>query len=284
VFHQDQGIITYKKGIINLQIIDFQYFNFRLFYSHTLTKAIPMKKEKSISGLYGLIFLSFFIFQDLTLYSQTAVPDSSLKTRAQEFQKIVDHDRISAQRWWYGWLAGYSAATAGQGIVYFSTDEKATRQDMALGAATTFLGAAGVLITPIVPRKASFQSHDIQPNDSSQMLFDITSSEEMLKEIAKKEAEGRSWKIHAVTGAVNIGSGLITWLGFKRSVRAGLVNFAINTVITEAQIWTQPVRAIKDYQNYCTNNATSSIPHSLKPERKWYLCSYPCGFVLRLDF
>jgi hypothetical protein len=284
VFHQDQGIITYKKGIINLQIIDFQYFNFRLFYSHALTKAILMKKEKNISGLYGLIFLSFFIFQDLILYSQTSVPDSLLKTRAQKFHKIVDHDRISAQRWWYGWLAGYSAATAGQGIVYFSTDEKATRQDMALGAATTFLGAAGVLITPIVPRETSFQSRDIQPNDSSQMLFDITSSEEMLKEIAKKEAEGRSWKIHAVTGAVNIGSGLITWLGFKRSVRAGLVNFAINTVITEAQIWTQPVKAIKDYQNYCTDNATSSIPHSLKPERKWYLCSYPCGFVLRLDF
>jgi hypothetical protein len=243
-----------------------------------------MKKGSSNTGLIVIFFLSIFIFRDLPLYSQISDQDTLRHAQSSEFQSVVDHDRKSAQSWWYGWLAGYSAATAGQGIVYFSTDEKATRQDMALGAATTFLGAAGVLITPIVPRETSFQSRDIQPNDSSQMLFDITSSEELLKEIAQKEAEGRSWKIHAVTGAVNIGSGLITWLGFKRSVRAGFVNFAINTVITEAQIWTQPVKAIKDYQNYCTDNATSSIPHSLKPERKWYLCSYPCGFVLRLDF
>jgi hypothetical protein len=243
-----------------------------------------MNKENSISGLFVLIFLNFFIFQDLPLYSQTSTPDSLRNIRLQEFQKIVNHDKISAQRWWYGWLAGYSAATAGQGIVYFSTDEKTTRQDMALGSATTLLGAIGVLITPIVPRKSSYQNPDIQANDSSQGYFAIANPEKLLKEIAQKEKEGRSWKIHAVTGVVNIGSGLITWLGFKRSIGAGLVNFAMNTAITETQIWTQPVKAIKDYQNYCSNKTTSSLPHNLKPEIKAYLCSYPGGFALRLDF
>lgn len=243
-----------------------------------------MKKGSSISGLYGLICLSLFIFQDLTLYSQTLNPDSLRNITSQEFQTIVNHDKLSAQRWWYGWLAGYSAATAGQGIVYFSTDNKATRQDMALGSATTFLGAIGVLITPIVPRKSSFQNPDSQINDSIQWHFDTANPGYLLKQIAQKEKEGRSWKIHAVTGVVNIGSGLITWLGFKRSIKAGLVNFAFNTIITETQIWTQPVKAIKDYQNYCGYNTTSSIPQNLKPEKKWYLCSYPAGFSLRLDF
>jgi hypothetical protein len=243
-----------------------------------------MKKENSISGLFALIILCYFIFQDLPLFSQQPNPDSLRNNWSQEFQKIVNHDRKNAQGWWYGWLAGYSAATAAQGIVYFSTDEKATRQDMALGSATTFLGAIGVLIMPIVPPKSSFQIPDIHANDSNQAFIDIANSEQLLKEIAQKEKEGRSWKIHAVTGAVNVGSGLITWLGFKRSLVDGLVNFAINTVITETQIWTQPVRAIKDYQNYCSNNITSSIPHNIKPEKKWYLSSYAAGFSLRLDF
>lgn len=243
-----------------------------------------MKKEKSISGLFGLVLLSYFIFQDLPLFSQESNPDSLRNIWSQEFQKIVNHDKITAQRWWYGWLAGYSAATAAQGIVYFSADEKSTRQDMALGSATTLLGAIGVLVTPIVPRKSSFKNRDIQTNDSLFGYIDIASSENLLKEIALREKAGRSWKIHAVTGAVNIGSGLITWLGFKRSIGAGLVNFAINTVITETQIWTQPVKAIKDFQNYCGNNTISSDLHNLKPEKKWYLCSYPAGFTLRLDF
>jgi hypothetical protein len=243
-----------------------------------------MKQGNSISGLFVLISLSIFIFLNMPIYSQTTDPDSLRNTWSQEFQKVVNHDRISAQRWWYGWLAGYSAATAGQGIVYFSTDEKATRQDMALGAATTLLGAAGVLLTPIVPPKSTYNITDIQTNDSTNAYFDIANSEKLLKEIARREKEGRSWKFHAVSGAVNIGSGLITWLGFKRTIMDGLLNFALNTVITEAQVWTQPVKAIKDYQDYCGNNATSSIPHILKPERKWYLCSYPSGFSLRLDF
>ena len=242
-----------------------------------------MKKENSNSVLFGLIFLSYFIFQDLPLFSQESKSDSLRNIRSQEFQKIVNHDKVNVQRWWYSWLAGYSAATAAQGIVCFSADEKATRQDMALGSATTLLGAIGVLITPIVPRKSSFQNRDIQINDSGQGYIDIANSDKLLKEIAQNEKEGRSWKIHAVTAVVNIGSGLITWLGFNRSIRAGLVNFAINSVITETQIWTQPVRAIKDYQNY-GYSTTSSIPHNLKPEKKWYLCSYPGGFVLKLDF
>ena len=75
-------------------------------------------------------------------------------------------------------------------------------------------------------------------------------SEEMLKEIAEREKEGRSWKMHALTGAVNLSTGLITWLGFKRSVWDGLEIFALNTAVTELQIWTQPTRAIKDYKNY----------------------------------
>lgn len=243
-----------------------------------------MKKKNSISGLFGLIFLSFFIFLDLPLSSQELIPDSLSNIQPQEFRRIVNHDKMGAQRWWYGWLAGYSAATIGQGIVYFSTNEKATRQDMALGSATTFLGAVGVLITPIVQRKSSIHNPDIQPNDSTQNYFDIVNPEKLLKEIAHKENEGRSWKMHAVTGAVNICSGLITWLCFNRSIRDGLVNFAINTVITETQIWTQPVKAIKDYQNYCGNRTITSVTNNLKPERKLYLCSYPAGFALKLDF
>ena len=243
-----------------------------------------MKQGNIFSGISIFIFLSIFIFRDMPLYCQTTDPDSLSNVWSQEFQKVVNHDRKSAQRWWYGWLAGYSAATAGQGIVYFTTDEKATRQDMALGAATTFLGAVGVLLTPIVPPKSSYEVPDIRASDSVNVYFDIANSEKLLKEIAQREKEGRSWKFHAVSGAVNIGSGLITWLGFKRSLMDGVVNFAINTVITETQIWTQPVRAIKDYQKYCGNNTTSSIPDNIKPERKWYLCTYPSGFSLRLDF
>ena len=212
-----------------------------------------------------------FIIQFLPLSGQDAISDSLIDERLQDIHKLLDQDRINAQRWWYGWLAGYSVATVGQGIVYFASENKSTKQDMALGSATTFLGAIGQLLTPIV---------SISPEQCKELY----NSEELLKELALREKEGRSWKIHAVTGAVNIGSGLITWLGFKRSFWNGVENFALNTVITEAQIWTQPTRAIKDYKNYCNKYNSGSCQNVLKPEKEWLVRVYPGGIIIELNF
>jgi hypothetical protein len=238
-----------------------------------------LKKTIIHSDLLLFIFFCLFIFRDLPAISQISDRDTSAQIQLQEFQNRVNRDRIAAQRWWYGWLAGYSAATAGQGIVYFSSNEKATRQDMALGAATTLFGAIGIMITPVIPGKSSWKKYGIQVSDTSKVSY-----EELLREIARREVAGRSWKMHAITGIFNIGSGLYTWLGFDRTVGAGIVNFTINTVITEAQIWTQPVKAIKDYRNITGNEPAKVKSGSIKPEKKLFLGGGPGGFVLRYVF
>ena len=225
-----------------------------------------------------------FIIQFLPLSGQDAISDSLIDERLKDIHKLLDQDRINAQRWWYGWLAGYSVATIGQGIVYFASENKSTKQDMVLGSATTFLGAIGQLLMPIVPRSSSIGDSQISQSISPEQFKELYNSEELLKELALREKEGRSWKVHAITGAVNIGSGLITWLGFKRSFWNGVENFALNTVITEAQIWTQPTRAIKDYKNYCNKYNSGSGQNVLKPEKEWLVRVYPGGITIELNF
>ena len=81
-----------------------------------------------------------------------------------------------------------------------------------------------------------------------------------------------------MAGVVNIGTGLVVWLGFKRSFLEGLENFAINTAVTEAQIWSQPVRAIRDYKRYCTDyNDGKPLSNSRKNSFDWYVGIYPGG-------
>jgi hypothetical protein len=63
--------------------------------------------------------------------------------------------------------------------------------------------------------------------------------------------------------------GLIIWLGFKRNVWAGVENFALNTVITEVHILTQPIRAMKDYQYYCKRFKSGENPIAIKPNMSW---------------
>jgi hypothetical protein len=87
-------------------------------------------------------------------------------------------------------------------------------------------------------------------------------AEKMLRQNALDEKIGKSFKTHAISTAVNLGSGLVTWLGFKRNIWAGLGNFALNEVITETQIFTQPRRAMKDYDNYVNKYKFSPVQPS----------------------
>jgi hypothetical protein len=198
-----------------------------------------------------------------------------------DLQSMTERDRKGALAWWYSWIGLYSSATAGQGIVALTSDDRSLRQDMVLGAATTFLGAAGTLLTPVVPGKKTLEKYGFPADDP---IRDDDYYETMLREIAAREKAGRSWKIHAVAGAVNLGSGLVTWLGFKRTVWDGLINFAMNTAITEAQIWSQPMRAAKDYDRYFTERAGGAPPANARPESRIYFGSYPGGFTFRVVF
>ncbi|MRR18555.1 hypothetical protein EG827_00030 [bacterium] len=231
------------------------------------------------------IFLSVTILtQTFSLHAQGVGTDSVRVESIRDIQMTSLQDKQNAQIWWYGWLAGYSAATAGQAIVAASTESLTTRQDMVLGAGTTFLGALGQLITPLGPRDALKGYPSVKQYMSGDHPVSPEEAMELLKILAAREKEGRSWKTHAIAGAVNLSSGLITWLGFKRTVWDGLTNFALNTAVTEAQIWTQPTRAIKDYERYLREYHPGEGMIPLKPESEWTVCVYPGGIALKVDF
>ena len=231
-----------------------------------------------------ILFSVIFLVQVISLKGQDEVADSVTDKRIQDIQLTALQDLKNAQIWWYGWLGGYSAATAGQVIVAASTESLATRQDMILGAGTTFLGALGQLIMPLGPRNVLSGYPSVKQYMSGDQPVSPEEAMELLKILAAREKEGRSWKTHAIAGAVNLGSGLITWLGFKRTVWDGVANFALNTVVTEAQIWTQPKRAIKNYERYLRESQQEAGMAPLKPESEWTVSVFPGGIAIRLDF
>lgn len=185
---------------------------------------------------------------------QQSVTLSETKGRLDYVKTILHKDAQWRSAWWWGWLGGYSAATAGQIIVAISSDKLSVRQDMYLGAATTLAGAAGQLFSHVSPPFQLVSTKTFATGVSIGQNEQLAIAEELLKDYARHEAEGRSWKIHALSGAVNLGSGLITWFGFKRTWKDGLLNFALNTAITEAQIWSQPMLANRTYKHYMINN------------------------------
>lgn len=140
---------------------------------------------------------------------------------------------------------------------------------MFLGAITTSLGIIGQFTTPVVPGVATDTFANFSGDNPGYLLVQLKCAEDLLQKAAFAEKEARSWKTHAVCGVVNLSSGLITWLGFKRTVWAGVANFAINTVVCEVQIWSTPSRALKDYRNYCRKYKPGEKLHAGKSDLKW---------------
>lgn len=218
------------------------------------------------------------------LRAQAITDDAVVKERIKAIQSMLEEDRKGTNLWWYGWLGAYGAATVGQGAVYFTSNDIPTKQDMAVGAATTLLGAAGQLISPLHPGKKANLLSEIPESTPEERLKKLDAAEEYLRAVANTEKFGRSWKTHALFGVVNIGSGLITWIGFKRSVWAGLGNFALNSVVSEIQIWTQPTRTLRNYRDYCKKYQYGSVPVAWKPRPVLNVGAYPGGVGLKLVF
>jgi len=238
----------------------------------------------SLSNRGTLFFLLIFMFQFSELPAQNEIHDSLVTERIYYIQNMLDQGKPAAKLWWNGWLYGYSAATVVQGAVLLGSDKMKTRQDMALGAATTLVGAIGQLIMPMKPASAPGKLALIPGDTPEERIKKLNKAEELFEASALREKEGRSWKMHAVSSAVNLSSGLITWLGFDRTIQSGLINFAINEAITEAQIWTQPTRAIKDYKNYC-EKYKNGLPSALsKPKVHLNVNAFYGGLTLRIVF
>ncbi|MFA6947322.1 MAG: hypothetical protein WC220_15620 [Pedobacter sp.] len=241
------------------------------------------KKTDQLSwGIFLLILI--FNIQFTPICAQNEMPDSLITKRFQFIKNTLEHDKVNTQRWWYGWLGAYSAATIGQGAVYFISNGKSMRQDMALGAATTLLGVAGQFISPFIPGNEPEQLILIPATTRRERLKKLAIAEELLNECAKRENLAMNWKNHALTGAVNLGGGLITWLGFKRTVWDGIGYFALNSIITETQIWTQPTLAKRNYRKYRQKFPENEQGISYQPEINWYLEAYPGGIGIKAVF
>jgi len=237
-------------------------------------------KNTIISKLISVLF----VFQTITISAQEFTQDSLVHERIQCIQNMLSQSKPIVNRWWYGWLGVYSAATIGQGTVFLLSNDIYTKQDMALGSATTLIGVVGQLFMPLNTGRDAEILAKLSENSADEQLIKLSKAEELLKSNAMKEKVGRSWQIHALNEAANLSNGLIMWLGYKRSVWDGLSNFLLNSIVTETQIWTQPTQSLKDYRNYCKKYkyATNSRASIIQPE--YYLKTYPGGIALTIIF
>jgi hypothetical protein len=221
---------------------------------------------------------------DTLLFKEVQLSDKEIYMRLSTLQGMLDNDQKGSELWWYGWLGIYSAATIGQGALAFFSNDKTIKQDMTLGAGTTLFGIVGQFITPPKPNYINIQPEQFQNLSKEERLFKLMQAEKMLKDKAEYVKVGKSWEPHAIGGVVNITSGLITWLGYKRSLWDGIENFALNTFVTEIQIWSLPTKAMMDYNTYINKYNLADSKNLRKRDFVCYSFVIPGGIGVRIGF
>ena len=144
---------------------------------------------------------------------------------------LLDRDASHARLWFWTLTVAYSVTAVAQTTLALTLDDPGLRIDAAVGAAATWLGVGGMLLTP-VPRvwRAAEDAHRTGNLDAA------------ITRAAEAETEARAWYNHLGVAVVAVTSGLVLWIGYDRPLSAALA-FGSDLIGGELSIFTFPTRA-----------------------------------------
>jgi hypothetical protein len=175
--------------------------------------------------------------------------DAEVTRRLSFIEQHLESGTAAADRWWYGWYAGYSALTVGQFAIALAVDDPRARADNVVGAVASSLGVIPLGFFPFTPRSAAADLRVYPATTPAERRRKLAAAERLLHAASDVEIQGRSWITHALGFSVSIASGLVLGLGYH-STRGALLNSLGGVALTELQIFTQPTAAIGAWQAY----------------------------------
>ncbi len=253
-----------------------------------------MSRSKSFASIVLVVLLANLSVAN----AQEASPsDEQVKARLAFLTGALDAGQPGAKTWWYGWIAGYSAGAVTMGVLAgahwndtklvgdLTVRDRGFAQDMLVGGATFALGVASLVMDPFVPATAARKMRPLPEGTPMERLAKLRRAEELLRQCARREKDGRSLKTHLMNAGVNAAAGVVTAAAFKRPWTDGLITFATGEAVSLLNIFSQPMRATRDLKKYeagYTGNDGAST--SARPERSWSLGVWPGGLSFRLQF
>lgn len=251
----------------------------------------------------SLLFLIWLILcVGSAVAQQRGVPsDEEVKARLGFIQTALESGQGRARAWKYGWLGGYSAASAVQlGLAIGNAsdikpvddtlddsvnDDRKSAQDMLVGGSTTALGFIGLLIDPFTPASASGRLRSLPESTPEERRVKLREAEDLLRRCARREEDGRSLMSHLMNLGVNAAAGVVHLAVFKRTWTDALLNFGLGEAVSLFGIFTMPHRAIQDWRNYeATCLERNEEPPPVQEGADWSLGIFPGGFRLAVSW
>jgi len=195
----------------------------------------------------------------------------------QQFLDTRDHSKT----WQWGWFGFLGSAAAVQGIAANAVDDDKLQYDMSVGAVTSFLGAADMLLNPMQNHNFSDQLQKMDSSSMSEKFNKLQQAESWLAKAAAREAYEQSWTNHLLAGLVNGLAGLAVAYDDKRPID-GLLTFATGVAVSEFKIYTAPQTMIAAQQAY--QNGNYSLQTAKADEQRLFVAAAGTHLMINWKF
>jgi hypothetical protein len=209
---------------------------------------------------------------------QSRLSDEDMERRLAFIEERLNEGRNRARYWQYGWSGFFAASAAFQGYKVIESDDGDNELNYAVGAVKSAAGLTLMLLRPLPAVKGAASLNGMPANKPDQQEARIRAAEDLLSTNAGRAQERKSWSRHLMGIAVNlIGSAVIASFGdTDDAVISGLTGIAIN----QANIWSQPSRAIDDLADY--QREFPAVPET--NEAAWRLTPMRGGIGITIPF
>ena len=162
--------------------------------------------------------------------------------RLTTIEHTLDDGEASSQRWWWGWLSGFTVASATQAIVAATVHDDTLKKQSRMGALTSGIGALTTLALPLPSAFGIARIRALPSGTPAERREKLRVAEAKLRDAADAERLGRSWLPHVGALVVNGAAALFLWRHDDLPVQ-GLEAFVVGMIVAEAKIFTQPIGA-----------------------------------------
>jgi hypothetical protein len=203
--------------------------------------------------------------------------ESNRSERINFIQTSFDEGETRAKLWSYSWTGLYGVLTGVQTFQALYT--RHDRTSNIVGASQSLLGVAALIIDPFHARSSGRALRELSASTPEEQQHKLDIAESWLERNAKQEKFGRSWLTHVLALAVTGIGGAIIW--HNDGSKSGMTSILAGIAVSEAQIWTQPTKAVTDDSEYRGKykGGKNNIP-----ERKYFIAPSANGFVAGVIF
>ncbi len=215
--------------------------------------------------------------------SHHGISDSELDQRLKFIESRLVGLNPNASYWQYGWTGFYAVAAAGQAVLAIGEDDNDDQTSYIVGAVKSAGGLVQMLIKPL-PAVTSYSGFQSMPSQTrAERLLKLEQGEALLHENANRALQRygwkrHGWKRHVISIAANLLGGAV--IAVYGDGTDAVTSTVVGIAVSEANIWTEPARAVTDLEDYRNNFRDAQRTGT----RDWHLVPASGGVALQLSF